>query len=216
MADLGMNTAAIMTTGYIARQTIEFDAFTEYGKRWYAERGLALVNGRAWAFVYHGAAVVDENDDSYLVGTSPSLLRFERGDLLVWDGTRLHVEKAAKQAYAPCESVSCTLCASEPDQPAQAPQGDSTARMLALNVGTEQRSNPKKRRKLRDLAGYDPNPPVCRQCTNFRPAQEGNPASKLRPMVPYIPAHCAKHHFTTQPLAVCDDWQHKVTRETLR
>lgn len=121
----------------------------------------------------------------------------------------------ARQAPA-CSAVSCTLCASEPDQPAQAPQGDSTARMLALNVGTEQRSNPKKRRKLRDLAGYDPNPPVCRQCTNFRPAQEGNPASNLRPMVPYIPAHCAKHHFTTQPLAVCDDWQHKVTRETLR
>jgi hypothetical protein len=60
-----------------------FDQFVEAGKQHYAKRGLQLVNGMPWAFVFFGCPVTHENDQKYFIQQDQQTLTFTDQDVLM-------------------------------------------------------------------------------------------------------------------------------------
>jgi hypothetical protein len=78
------------------REAFTFEEFVEEGRK-VAEN---TVDGVPWAFAFRGFNVTHENDDCYLILVAKGgTLRFDRGDLLVIEGTKIftYTPKAAGQ-----------------------------------------------------------------------------------------------------------------------
>lgn len=75
---------------------------------------------------------------------------------------------------------------------------------------------------------YEQNAPKCRACKFFRHAQLASPpivkdGVEIAPALKYIPPTCVfpptsergGNPFAVSPEGVCDEWVHRVTKETL-
>lgn len=67
--------------------------------------------------------------------------------------------------------------------------------------------------KRRVAWGYEPNTPLCLNCSGYRKAKM-QPGAKRDQVL--VPATCAKGGFTVESLGCCDKWSSKVTGERLR